>query len=65
MPALLAESGARRWGDQMLRRLGHVVKDIAFEELWQNALRRSATVKAFGCSTPRLTRNAMQNRQHV
>jgi hypothetical protein len=43
MPALMAESGACRRGDQMLRGLGHVVKHFALEELWQNPLRGGAT----------------------
>jgi len=46
MAALVAESGTRRPGDQMLRGFGHVVVYLALEELRQNALRGSATVKA-------------------
>ncbi len=43
---LVAESGTRRQGDQMLRGFGHVVTYLALKELRQNALRGSATVKA-------------------
>ncbi|MFM2389129.1 MAG: hypothetical protein RLZZ437_684 [Pseudomonadota bacterium] len=51
MPALVVESSTRRPANQILRGLGHVVNDIAFEKLYQNA---QMGIHRLGVMTPGL-----------